>query len=105
MNEQFEPATEAQKNKLLWFGCTWDEGISKQQASAALDECRKQFHARDREYYARPATEDQLAAVRSQLEPDEEPNDYADDGVLTYGEAKDLLRDWARDAQRSEMDY
>src|SRR5712671_1654715 len=38
-----EPATERQKEKLHFFGCTWDEGITAGQASDALEECAKQF--------------------------------------------------------------
>jgi hypothetical protein len=36
-----EPATEKQKEKLRWFGCTFDEGMTKGQASDALDKCAK----------------------------------------------------------------
>jgi hypothetical protein len=38
-----EPATEKQKEKLRWFGCTWDEGVTKGQASDALDKCARDF--------------------------------------------------------------
>jgi ankyrin repeat protein len=34
-----EPATAKQKEKLQFFGCTWQEGITKGQASNAIDEC------------------------------------------------------------------
>ena len=37
------PATEHQKEKLRFFGCTWDEGITARQASDALEECARQF--------------------------------------------------------------
>jgi hypothetical protein len=88
-----DPATEKQKEKLRFFGCTWDEGITKGQAHDAIDECVRQFPERDREYYNRPATEDQLAKLRAYLAPDgEEPEDYAEDGSpLTYGQAKELI--------------
>src|ERR1039458_3356006 len=36
-------ATEKQKEKLRFFGCTWDEGITAGQAKAALEECARQF--------------------------------------------------------------
>lgn len=36
-------ATEQQMEKLRFFGCTWDEGITARQASDALEECARQF--------------------------------------------------------------
>jgi ankyrin repeat protein len=96
-----EPATEKQKEKLRWFGCTWDEGITKGQASDALDACASQFPDRDAEYYSRPATEDQKAKLRSFRK---NPDDNRRDGPLTYGEAKDLIRDCEREAQRQYLD-
>src|SRR6267154_1021281 len=91
-----DPATEKQKEKLRYFGCTWDEGITKGQAHDAIDECVRQFPERDREYYNRPATEDQLAKLRAYLAPDdEEPEDYAEgDKPLTYGQAKELISEF-----------
>lgn len=38
-----EIVTEQQKEKLRFFGCTWDEGITEIQAKDALKECAKQF--------------------------------------------------------------
>jgi len=38
-----EPATEQQKEKLRFVGCTWSGDITVGQAEAALDECAKQF--------------------------------------------------------------
>jgi len=96
-----EPATEKQIEKLRWFGCTWDEGITKAQASDALDACASQFPDRDAEYYSRPVTEDQKAKLRSFRK---NPDDNRRDGPLTYGEAKDLIRDCEREAQRQYLD-
>ena len=96
-----EPATEKQKEKLRWFGCSWDEGITKGQASDALDACASQFPDRDAEYYSRPATEDQKAKLRSFRK---NPDDNRRDGPLTYGEAKDLIADCEREAQRKHLD-
>ncbi len=38
-----ELATEKQKEKLRFFGCTWDEGVTAGQADDALEECARQF--------------------------------------------------------------
>lgn len=97
-----EPATEKQKEKLRWFGCTWDEGITKGQASDALDTCARQFPDRDAEYYSRPATEEQKAKLRAFRK---NPDDNRWDGPLTYGEAKDLIREIELEKQREELDY
>jgi hypothetical protein len=88
-----ESATEKQKDKLGWFGCTWDEGITKGQASDAIDECVRRFPKLDADYYNRPATEEQLAKLRDYLKADgATPEDCADeDKPLTYGQAKDLI--------------
>ena len=90
-----DPATEKQKEKLHFFGCTWNEGITKGQASDAIDECVKQFPDIEATYQDRPATEDQLAKLRPYLQADgEEPDDYADEGKpLTYTQAKDLIQE------------
>jgi hypothetical protein len=60
-----EPATGKQKEKLRWFGCAWDEGITKGQASDALDACAKQFPDKNADYYSRPATDEQKETLRS----------------------------------------
>jgi hypothetical protein len=96
-----EPATEKQKEKLHWFGHTRDEDITKGQASDALDACANQFPDRDAEYYSRPVTEDQKAKLRSFRK---NPGDNRRDGPLTYGEAKDLITDCEREAQRKHLD-
>jgi hypothetical protein len=38
-----ELASEQQKEKLRFFGCTWDDGITTGQAEDALAECGIQF--------------------------------------------------------------
>ena len=90
-----EPATEKQKQKLRYFGCVWDVGITKGQASTALDKCANDFPEVNEAYYNRPATDEQLARLRPILKADgEEPSDHAADGkTLTYREAKDLIED------------
>lgn len=106
-----EPASEKQKEKLRFFGCSWDEGITKGQASDALDECARQFPKKNEEYYNRPATAEQLAKLRDYLKEDgEEPEDYADEGrPLTYRQAKDLLEDCEmavrKEAEEKEIAY
>ena len=77
---QPQPATKKQKEKLRWFGCAFDEGITKGQASNTLDKCVREFPEKDRAYYNRPATEEQLTKLRIKA-----------DGALTYGKAKDLI--------------
>ena len=80
-----DPATEKQKGKLRFFGCTWDEGITKGQASDAIDECVRKFPETQQAWLNRPATPEQLEELKSY---GEEPEDG-----LTYGEAKELLHD------------
>jgi len=41
-----EPATDEQKDKLRFFGCTWDDGITAGQASDVRPQ-RINFHAGD----------------------------------------------------------
>jgi len=77
-----EPATEKQKEKLRYFGYAFDENISKGQASDALDKCVRDFPEKNLAYYNRPATEEQKAKLRSKGHRS-----------LTYGKAKDLIRD------------
>jgi len=88
-----ETATEKQKAKLRWFGCTWEGEITEGQASDAITECVTRFPQLDADYYNRPATEEQLATLRPYLSANgETPDDYADPGKsLTYAQAKDLV--------------
>jgi hypothetical protein len=80
-----DPATEKQREKLCFFSCTWDEGITKGQASDAIDECVRKFPETQQAWLNRPATSEQLEELKSYGEE-------AEDG-LTYGEAKELLHD------------
>jgi hypothetical protein len=80
-----DPATEKQKEKLGFFGCSWDEGITKGQASDAIDECVRQFPESQQKWLNRPATPEQLEELQLYGEEPEEG--------LTYGEAKELLHD------------
>jgi Ankyrin repeats (3 copies) len=105
-----EPATEKQKEKLRWFGCTFSGGITKGQASDALDKCVRDFPEKESAYYSRPATEDQLAQIRqfnkeSQCVDGEPYYDFDDAWPLTYGKAKDLIQEWGwaqRQREREE---
>ena len=87
MSEEWrnDPATERQKAKLLFFGCTWDEGITKGQASDAIDECIKKFPEREFTYQNRPATEEQKALLRK----------YGKRPLrtLTYARARDKIKE------------
>ena len=84
-----EPATEKQKGKLRFFGCTWDEGITKGQASDALDECVRKFPDIERAYQDRPATKEQREKLLSYGEnPDEDGED-----PLTYQQAREWIDD------------
>jgi len=87
MNDDWrnDPATEKQKEKLRFFGCTWDEGITKGQASDALDDCIGKFPETQQAWLNRPATPEQLEELKSYGEELEDS--------LTYGEAKELLHD------------
>ncbi|MGZ4963011.1 MAG: hypothetical protein ACXWDN_02990 [Limisphaerales bacterium] len=103
-----DPASEKQKEKLGYFGCTWDEGITKGQASDAIDECIKLFPEIEAAYYNRPATEEQRAKLQAYgVDPDgarDEEDEDTDEptGPLTYGQAKDWLEDLELDARATE---
>ena len=104
-----EPITEKQKAKLLWFGYLVRDGMTKGEASDAIDECIRQNPEKEREYYDRPATEEQIAELRECSEADKDLaeclKEMDEEGsTLTYGEAKDLVRDSERDAEQREMD-
>lgn len=85
-----EPATEPQKEKLHFFGCTFGKKITKGQASDALDKCVRDFPEKDWAYYNRPATEEQLVKLRSRNK------------TLTYRQAKDLI--WEREIKKRHRD-
>lgn len=104
-----EPATEKQKEKLLWFGYPIKGDMTKGEASDVLDECIRQDPEKERQYYDRPATEEQMAQLHEYAKADKDLMEMfqemkEEESTLTYGEAKDLLRDCERDVQRREMD-
>jgi len=83
-----EPATEKQKEKLRFFGYVLKDGMTKGEASDALDECARQLPQKNAEYYNRPATEEQLTELKkinAQCEPDEPFYDFEEEEPLTYG--------------------
>jgi len=104
-----EPATERQKAKLRWFGYPIADGMTKCEASNAIDECVRQNPQKDRQYYDRPATKEQIAQLREYAKTDKDLRVQLkklkeDDFDLTYGEAKDLLRKCEREAELREFD-
>jgi hypothetical protein len=107
-----EPATEKQKEKLCYFGYSFDEHISKGEASDALDKCARDFPQINQAYYNRPPTEEQLAKVHEINEhpdcgPDEPFYDFENEEPLTYGKAKDLIQEWVwfqRQKEQEEFD-
>jgi hypothetical protein len=64
-NFQIVLATEKQKEKLRFFGCTWDEGITAGQAKEALEKCARQFPDAEATWWKnQPAREDQKEKLR-----------------------------------------
>jgi uncharacterized Zn finger protein (UPF0148 family) len=60
-----ELASEQQKEKLRFFGCTWDDGITAGQAEDALAECAIQFPDAEATWQKKqPAREDQKEKLR-----------------------------------------
>ena len=86
-----EPATEKQKEKLRWFDCAFAEGMTKGEASDLIDKCVRDFPEKDRAYYARPATDEQLAQLRAKA-----------NRALTYGEAKDMISERAMEKRHDD---
>ncbi len=80
-----DPATEKQKAKLRFFGCSWDEGITKGQASDALTECAKQFPEVEEAWQNQPASAEQIKHLEA-LKGDFEPG-------ITRGEARELIEE------------
>lgn len=78
-----DSATEKQKEKLRFFGCTWETNITKRQASDAISECVRQFPEKEREWQSRPASADQKKLIREMGEENRRG--------MTYSEAKDLI--------------
>jgi uncharacterized tellurite resistance protein B-like protein len=90
-----EFATEEQKEKLRFFGCTWCGDITMGKASDALEECAKQFPGIEAAYKNRPITDDQLDELRSL---GQEPV-----RKFTCGEAMELIESIkTRNAKRRE---
>jgi hypothetical protein len=90
MNEDFrkDPASAAQKAKLTFFGCTWDEGITYGQASDALNECAALFPDVEEAYLNRPATKEQWATLLSLGVDPVDPFKPS-----TFGQAEQLISD------------
>jgi len=97
-----QPATDEQKVRLKWFGCTWDDGITKGQASDAIEECIRLFPEKNQQYYDRPATEDQVKIMHERLHGcgyGAIGSIETEDGKpLTYGLAEKALRNLEIDA-------
>lgn len=86
-----EPATGKQKEKLRWFGCAFAKGMTKGQASDLIDKCVEDFPGKNRAYYARPATDGQLAELRAKA-----------NRALTYGQAKDMISERAMEKRHDD---
>jgi hypothetical protein len=84
-----EAVTDLQKEKLQFFGCTWDEGITKGQASDALDQCVTMWPDKETEWRSRPATREQLDELGA--------HGFEIQSGLTFGSASEAL-----DAQRAK---
>ncbi len=83
LNWRDQPATEKQKAKLCHFGCSWDEGITKGQASDALTECSRLYPDLERDWQNQPASAEQIGHLKA-LEAEFEPS-------ITHGEASELI--------------
>ncbi|HEY2328922.1 MAG TPA: hypothetical protein VGI63_03820 [Verrucomicrobiae bacterium] len=103
-----ESATDKQKEKLVWFGCTFDETITKGQASDALDKCAMDFPLKDMAYYKRPATEKQISQIREYAKVDKDLlvtlEEIEEGESFTYEAAKYLLRNCEKEAEQREWD-
>jgi hypothetical protein len=99
MSDQWrnELATEKQTEKLRFFGCTWDEGITAGQAGDALEECARQFPEAEATWQKnQPATEKQKEKLR-----------YFGctwSGDINVGQASDALLQCASDFPDKEAD-
>lgn len=94
---RLDPATEKQEAKLRFFGCEFDEGITKGQASDAIDACMKKFPETERAWQVRPATPEQLETLAGYGEEIDEN--------LTYAEAKELIQDNQLDEPTEQQKY
>ena len=97
-NWQIAFATENQKEKLRFFGCTWDDGITASQANEALEECARQFPDAEATWQKnQPATEKQKEKLR-----------YFGctwSGDINVGQASDALLQCASDFPAKEEDW
>jgi hypothetical protein len=84
---RMDPASEMQKDKLFFFGCTWDEGITYGQACDALAECAARFPATEVACRDRPATEAQWATLLSL------GIEVVNTKCSTYGQAEQMISD------------
>ena len=85
-----EAVTDLQKEKLQFFGCTWDEGVTKGQASDALDQCVTMWPDKENEWRSRPATREQLDELRA--------HGATPQSGLTFGAASDELDELRNEA-------
>ncbi len=96
-----ELATEKQKEKLRWFGIPVKVEMTKGEASDALDKCVKDFPEKELAYYNRPATKDQMAALRAYYGKDLDEVE----GPFTYGRAKNLIWEIEMKKRQKEREY
>lgn len=101
-----ESATEKQKTKLRYFGYAIKEGMTKGEASDAIDNCVRDFPEIERAYQNRPATTEQLEQIQKLNEESlridgEERYDIA---TLTYEKVKDIIQEdlWQQKIQENE---
>jgi len=104
-----EPATEKQKVKLRYFDYDVKAGMTKGEASDAIDECIRLHPEKDREYYDRLATEEQMAKLKKFAETDEDVviglKELEEEGSqLTYGQAQDWIWQCEVDARNRGED-
>jgi hypothetical protein len=101
--------TAKQLEKLRWFGINTDKIATKGQASDELDQCVRSYPDRERAYYNRPPTEDQLEKLRKLNEESLriDGEESCDLDTLTYGEAKDIIQqdEWARRKAAEEQEF
>jgi uncharacterized tellurite resistance protein B-like protein len=90
-----ELASEQQKEKLRFFGCTWDDGITAGQAEDALADCARQFPEAEATWQKnQPATEKQKEKLKF--------FGCTWNGDITVGKASDALLQCASDFPAEE---
>ena len=101
-----DPATQKQNDKLQFFGCSFDDGLTKGQAHDAIEKCITMFPDKEKAYQGRPATKEQMQDVRAYLKANGETiEDYAANGkYLTYSEANEIVEDWKLQKEESELE-